>query len=101
MKLTKKQLIERWTPEIQEAIEQRWEAGVIGESPFGLTDEGRHDFRGCPVGTSVTFSDLELSNYDFSYYDLYQFKFKNCTLKNWYCEKFKCANKFFHKHPLN
>lgn len=48
MKLTKKQLIERWTPEIKEAIKQRWETGVIGESPFGLTDEGRHDLWGSP-----------------------------------------------------
>lgn len=91
MKLTKKQLIERWTPEMKEALVQRWRTGVIGESPFGLTDEGRHDFRGCPAHTATEFCNLELSNYDFSYFEFQRITFRNCKLVNWYCEKLKCA----------
>lgn len=95
MKLNKKQLIERWTPELKDAITQRWESGVIGESPFGLTDEGRHDFRGCNAEVYVEFRNLELANYDFSYFDFYELKFRNCQLKNWFCEKLKCPIKFW------
>ena len=91
MKLTKKQLIERWTPEMKEALVQRWRTGVIGESPFGLTDEGRHDFRGCTAYPLVEFCNLELCNFDFSYYEFQRITFRNCKLVNWYCEKLKCA----------
>jgi uncharacterized protein YjbI with pentapeptide repeats len=93
MKLTKKQLIERWTPEMKEALVQRWRTGVIGESPFGLTDEDRHDFRGCPAHTATEFCNLELSNYDFSYFEFQRLTFRNCKLVNWYCEKLKCTLK--------